>query len=65
MKARGGKKLPPIESYADAYEVPRVKKHLSYRLGEAAIKSMKSPFGIFKLPFALKSAHNDFKASRG
>ena len=63
-KERAGKKLPPIESYADAYEVPRIKKHLSYRLGEAAIKSMKSPFGIFKLPFALKSAHNDYKASR-
>ncbi len=64
MKARAGKKLPPIDSYADAYEVPRIKKHLSYRLGEAAIKSMKSPFGVFKLPFAIKKARTEFKEER-
>ena len=64
MKERADKKLPPIESYADAYEVPRIKKHLSYKLGEATIKSMKSPFGIFKLPFALKKAHREYKEGK-
>ena len=64
MQERKGKKLPPIESYADAYEAEKVKKHLSYRLGQAMIKSMKSPLGIFILPFALKKAHREFKEER-
>ncbi|MEA3523131.1 MAG: hypothetical protein U9R50_09145 [Campylobacterota bacterium] len=57
-------KQVPINTYADAYDAERVKKHLSYRLGQAMIESMKSPFGVFKLPFALKSVHNDYASSR-
>ena len=64
MKEREDKKLPPIKIYADAYEAERVKKHLSYRLGQAMIQSMKSPFGVFILPFALKKAHREYKEER-
>jgi len=58
------KKQPPIHTYADADEAERVKKHLSYRLGQAMIESMKSPFGVFKLPSALKKAHREYKIDR-
>lgn len=58
------KKLPPLHTYADAYEAERVKKHLSYRLGQTMIETMKSPFGILKLPFAIKKAHTDYKKER-
>jgi hypothetical protein len=57
-------KLPPIHKYADAYEAERVKKHLSYKLGSAMVESMKSPFGVFKLPFALKTAHKEYKKEK-
>lgn len=57
-------KLPPIHTYADAYDAEHVKKHLSYRLGQAMIHSMKSPLGIFKVPFALKRAHAEYKKER-
>jgi polyhydroxyalkanoate synthesis regulator phasin len=58
------KKLPPIRTYADAHEADRVKKHLSYRLGQAIITSFKSPVGIVKLPFALKKAHKEYKVEK-
>jgi hypothetical protein len=58
------KKLPSIYKYADVYEAERVKKHLSYRLGSAMVESMKSPFGVFKLPFALKTAHKEYKEEK-
>jgi len=58
------KKLPPIQTYADAYDAERVKKHLSYRLGQAMIQSIESPYGVFKLPSALKGAYNEYKSSR-
>jgi len=61
MKARRGKKLPHIESYADAYDAQKVKKHLSFMLGESMIKTMKTNFGIFTLPFALKKTYKKFK----
>ena len=64
MQERAGKKLPPIETYTDAYEVPRIKKHLSYRLGEALIASTRTPFGIFTLPAKLSKAHREFKEER-
>ncbi|MBD3842088.1 MAG: hypothetical protein IE909_09430 [Campylobacterales bacterium] len=57
-------KLPPISIYMDACDAENVKGYLSYRLGQAMIKSMKSPFGVFKLPFALKRAHNEYKKER-
>ena len=57
-------KLPPIHTYADAHDAERIKGHLSYKLGKTMIKCMKSPFGIIKLPFVLKSAHNSYKKEK-
>ena len=64
LKDEESAKLPPIESYADAYEAERARKHLSYALGEATIKTMKNPFGIFILPFALTSIRKNWKQNR-
>ena len=64
MKSKQGIKLPKIEEYADAYEVPRIKKHLSYRLGQVLIASTQTPFGIFALPSKLRQAHQAFKKDR-
>ncbi|WP_428739675.1 hypothetical protein [Sulfurimonas sp.] len=58
------KKQPPIHKYADAYEAEKLKKHLSYKLGSAMIESMKTPFGFFKLPFALIATHTKYKKER-
>ena len=53
-------KLPAIETYADAYDAERLKKHLSYRLGQTMIESSKSTFGFLKLPWRLRRAYVDY-----
>ncbi len=53
--------LPPLNSYADKHDAQRIKKHLSYRLGHATILTMKSPFGLVKLPFILRKVYREFK----
>ncbi len=53
--------LPPISSYADAYEVDRIKAHLSYRLGKALIDCSKTPLGWIKMPLMLYLAYRNFK----
>ena len=53
-------KLPAIESYADAYDAARLKKHLSYRLGEVMVESSKSTFGFLKLPWTLRRAYVEY-----
>ena len=58
------KSLPPIETYADAYEAQRAKQHLTYMLGETSINVMSNPLGLFVLPFKLKQTHNRFKKNR-
>jgi hypothetical protein len=64
MSKRGHQNLPPIHSYADAYEAERYKEHLSYKLGQAFLKYNKTPWGWFVLPFALLSTVNNFKKAR-
>ena len=60
-----GQKLPPIHTYADAYEAEKVKKHLSYMLGQTMIQTVKgNPFGIFVLPFRLRKTYKQFKEQR-
>ena len=54
-------KLPKIDTYSDAYDAQRVKKHLSYMLGQTMIKTMKNPLGLFILPFSLKKTYEKFK----
>ena len=57
-------KLPPIHTYADAYEAERVKQHLSYRLGQTTLQTMKNPFGLLILPFRLVGTYRTFKKNR-
>lgn len=46
-------KLPSLELYADYNEAERVKRHLSYRVGNALVLGMKSPSSMIKLPWVL------------
>ena len=62
--AKEGQKLPSLDKYIDAHEAEKIKKHLSYMLGQAMLKNIKAPLGWFKLPFALKRAHVEYKMSR-
>lgn len=63
-QAEGDRKLPPINTYADAHDAERYKQHLSYRLGEIFIKHSKTPWGWLILPFAVRSAVKAFKEGR-
>ena len=56
--------LPSIDTYSDAYEAERVKRHLSYRLGQSLIRNGKSPLGWVKLPFSLSSEVRQFRIQR-
>ncbi|MEC3766363.1 hypothetical protein [Cupriavidus sp. SS-3] len=47
-------KLPPIAKYCDAFEAERVKRHLSYRLGEKLLANVNTPIGWLKLPYLLR-----------
>ena len=64
MKARGDKKLPPIHTYADAHEAPRVKQHLSYMLGECMLNTYKKPLGTLRLPSAIFKTIKAFKQQK-
>lgn len=59
-----GTKLPPIFKYQDATEADRVKRHLSYRLGDAMMRNSKTLSGWLKMPFALREAIRDFDKSK-
>ncbi|MDX3930171.1 MAG: glycosyltransferase [Shinella sp.] len=53
--------LPPLHEYSDVKDAQRVKKHLSYRLGDALLKYGRSPLGWPVLPFALLRAVREFR----
>lgn len=61
---KSNQNLPPIHTYVDAHEAERCKQHLSYKLGQTLLKRIKTPWGLFVLPFALLSTVNDFKKAR-
>jgi glycosyltransferase involved in cell wall biosynthesis len=48
-------KKPDLQNYTDYHEVSKIKSHLSYKLGIAAIRAYKFGYfgGLFILPFAL------------
>lgn len=56
-------KLPPIERYPDYHEALKLKKHLSYRLGEITIVKCKKWYkgGVFVLPFAIIRTYKEYK----
>lgn len=64
LPAKSLKKLPPIQSYADAKEAERYRKHLSYQLGQTMLKNAKTPWGWLWMPFALAGTANSFGKAR-
>lgn len=56
--------LPPLHTYADAYEGERCKQHLSYRLGQTLLKHIKTPWGWVWLPFAIAGTVRSFRKAR-
>lgn len=63
-RARASDKLPPLHKYRDAQEAERVKRHLSYRLGQTLIRHAATPLGWLWLPFALQREVKDFRLQR-
>lgn len=53
--ARGGRKLPPISSYADAKEAAAVREQLAYRLGKCVVTNRRSVKGLLTMPWALRA----------
>lgn len=54
-------KLPPIHLYKDAYEVEKVKRHLSYKLGEIFMKDIRNPLKWLLMPSKLIKEVQKFK----
>jgi hypothetical protein len=63
-QARASVKLPPLHQYRDAQEAERVKRHLSYRLGQTLVQHATTPVGWLSLPFALQREVRDFRLQR-
>lgn len=63
-RVQAGHKLPPIHTYADAYEAERMQQHLSYQLGQTLLKYGKTPWGWLYMPFALRRTVRSFKQAR-
>ncbi|MER2554400.1 MAG: hypothetical protein ABTQ28_14170 [Thauera sp.] len=64
VRARGDATRPPVFRYDDRQEAERVKKQLSYRLGAAFLRNVKSPIGWIRLPFALRREVKAFRMER-
>ncbi|HHO3829508.1 TPA: sulfotransferase family protein, partial [Escherichia coli] len=56
--------LPPLYMYRDVHEANRVKRHLSYQLGEILVHKRQSLFGFITLPFAIYKTVSQFKKMR-
>lgn len=56
--------LQSINLYADKSEAERYKQHLSYKLGEAFLKYVKTPWGWFVMPFALFGVIKKFRQAK-
>ncbi len=56
--------LPPLHEYADFDQAAKVKKQLSYRLGNTLVRRCKSPLGWMILPFALARQIQVFHRNR-
>lgn len=63
-RAQVGQKLPPIHTYADAFEAKRIQQHLSYQLGQTLLKHGKTPWGWLWMPFAIVGTVRRFRKAR-
>ena len=57
-------KLPPISEYRDAHEAAQIKRHLSYRLGEAWVERTQTLGGWATLPGVLYAEVKAFRKER-
>lgn len=56
--------LPDIKEYNDFQEVEKVKRHLSYRVGNLVINTSKTPKSLFLMPFKISKEVIDFKKKK-
>lgn len=64
QRAKAVQNLPPIHTYADAYDAERYRQHLSFQLGQTLLKYAKTPWGWIWMPFALAGTAKAFKKAR-
>ncbi|API87375.1 hypothetical protein [Francisella uliginis] len=61
---KGKPKLPPLYTYADYYEVEKLKKHLTYHLGNEIMHCFMTPLGLLTWPFAVRKAFKKYVKGR-
>ena len=64
-RAGAGKALPPVSSYADAYDAERVKQHLSYRIGQHMVRCGMTPWGLIRMLFLVRAEVKRYLAEQG
>lgn len=64
-RTTAGKALPPVSSYADAYDAERVKQHLSYRIGQHMVRCGMTPWGLIRMLFLVRAEVRRYLAERG
>lgn len=62
--AMAGTKLPKLSEYSDANDAERVRKHLSYRLGQVFLAHIRSPIRWPRLLFAIRTEVSAFRMER-
>lgn len=63
-KQQEGQSLPELTEYRDYHEAEKVQKHLSYRLGTAWLRHIRTPWGWIYMPFALIGARIAYRRDR-
>ena len=64
-RSNASKSLPPISSYADAYDAERVKQHLSYRIGQHMVRCGMTPWGLLRMLFLVRQEVRLYLAEQG
>jgi hypothetical protein len=64
-RSNASKSLPPISSYADAYDAERVKQHLSYRIGQHMVRCGMTPWGLLRMLFLVRHEVRLYLAEQG
>jgi hypothetical protein len=64
-RSNAGKSLPPISSYADAYDAERVKQHHSYRIGQHMVRCGMTPWGLLRMLFLVRQEVRLYLAEQG
>lgn len=62
--AMASTKLPKLSEYSDAKDAERVRRHLSYRLGQVLLDHIRSPIRWPRLPFAIRTEVRAFRTEK-